>query len=50
MHAAHVKRSAKECGADIVGITPMERFEGAPKHTYYCDMLDRVLVDNGEPV
>lgn len=31
MTAAEVKAAAKECGADIVGIAPMDRFEGAPK-------------------
>jgi len=29
-----VKRFAKQCGADLVGIAPMDRFEGAPKQ---CD-------------
>ena len=29
--SATVKKIAKECGADIVGITSMDRFEGAPK-------------------
>ncbi len=32
--AAQVKRWAKECGADLVGIASMDRFEGAPKQ---CD-------------
>lgn len=30
-NAQTVKAYAKSCGADLVGITPMERFEGAPK-------------------
>ena len=29
--AAEVKKKAKEFGADLVGISPMSRFEGAPK-------------------
>ncbi len=29
--AQEVKEYAKACGADLVGIAPMERFEGAPK-------------------
>ncbi len=29
--AAEVKKKAKELGADLVGISPMSRFEGAPK-------------------
>ncbi len=29
--AAAVKKYAKKCGADLVGITSMDRFEGAPK-------------------
>lgn len=28
---AHIKQEAKRLGADLVGITPMSRFEGAPK-------------------
>jgi ferredoxin len=31
LDAQSVKRIAKEMGADLVGITPMSRFEGAPK-------------------
>jgi ferredoxin len=31
LDAQTVKRIAKEMGADLVGITPMSRFEGAPK-------------------
>jgi len=31
MNAEQVKKFAKDCGADVVGITPMDRFEGAPK-------------------
>lgn len=31
MDSKQVKELAKECGADIVGIAPMSRFEGAPK-------------------
>lgn len=31
MNAEEIKKCAKECGADIVGITSMDRFEGAPK-------------------
>ncbi len=34
MNAKEVKSFAKECGADIVGIGNIERFEGAPKQ---CD-------------
>lgn len=29
--AAMAKRKAKSLGADLVGISPMSRFEGAPK-------------------
>ncbi|GAF68938.1 unnamed protein product, partial [marine sediment metagenome] len=29
--AKDVKTFAKSCGADLAGITPMDRFEGAPK-------------------
>lgn len=29
--AAEVKAKARELGADLVGISPMSRFEGAPK-------------------
>jgi len=29
--AKQVKEYAKQCGADLVGIAPMDRFEGAPK-------------------
>jgi hypothetical protein len=28
-----IKKYAKSLGADIVGISPMERFEGAPKQS-----------------
>jgi len=31
MNSAELKRLAKEFGADLAGIAPMERFEGAPK-------------------
>ena len=31
LDAKEVKRIAKEMGADLVGIAPMSRFEGAPK-------------------
>ena len=31
MTAEEVKARARECGADLVGIAPMDRFEGAPK-------------------
>jgi len=31
MDSAAVKQLARECGADIVGIASMDRFEGAPK-------------------
>ena len=31
MTSADVKKYAKACGADLVGITPMDRFEGALK-------------------
>lgn len=31
LDAARLKKFAKECGADLVGIAPMDRFEGAPK-------------------
>ena len=31
MNAADVKKLALECGADLVGIASMDRFEGAPK-------------------
>lgn len=31
LDAATVKAFARECGADVVGITPMSRFEGAPR-------------------
>ncbi len=31
--SADVKRAATSMGADLVGISPMERFEGAPPQT-----------------
>ncbi|NLF33044.1 MAG: hypothetical protein GX591_19435 [Planctomycetes bacterium] len=31
MDSTAVKQLARECGADIVGVTSMDRFEGAPK-------------------
>jgi len=31
MDASQVKQFAKDCGADLVGIASMDRFEGAPK-------------------
>ena len=31
MNSKQVKQFASECGADIVGIASMDRFEGAPK-------------------
>lgn len=31
LKASDVKRMAKECGADLCGISSMDRFEGAPK-------------------
>ena len=31
MNASDVKQLARDCGADVVGIASMDRFEGAPK-------------------
>ena len=31
MNSAEIKKYAKQLGADLVGISPMRRFEGAPK-------------------
>ena len=28
--SSDIKRYARECGADLVGIAPLERWEGAP--------------------
>ena len=32
MNAQQIKELAYQCGADICGIAPMDRFEGAPPH------------------
>ena len=31
MNSAEIKKAAKECGADLVGIAPVERFDSLPE-------------------
>ena len=47
LRAQEVKEYARECGADVVGIASMDRFEGAPKQLdprYICPEAKAMIV------
>jgi len=39
LHAADVKQTSRELGADLCGIASVDRFEQAPKGFHPCDVL-----------